>query len=65
MSHLRRALKLHDRVVRIDDPRHVGVVLTIFKFKKYDEWTCNVQWIESRFCEYVPMDMLIHADDRT
>jgi hypothetical protein len=63
LSHLRPKLKLYDSVCRTDDPRHAGVIISMFKWKRYDEWIANVQWIESRWVEYVPMDMLVHAGE--
>jgi hypothetical protein len=63
MSHLRRKLKMYDRVCRADDPRHVGVVIKIFKWKRYGEWMADVQWIETRWCEYVPMSLLELVED--
>jgi hypothetical protein len=62
MSHLRPKLYLYARVCRTDDPRHVGIVLQMFKWKRHDEWIA-VQWIGSRWCEYVPMAMLVHAEE--
>ena len=33
----------------------------MFKWKRYDEWIANVQWLDSRWMEYVPMNILVHA----
>ena len=63
MGHLRPKLKTFDLVCRTDDPRHVGVVTLMFKWKRYDEWMANVQWVETNWNEYVPMGMLVHAED--
>jgi hypothetical protein len=63
MSHLRPKLKMFDRVCRTDDPRHVGVVTLMFKWKRHDEWTANVRWLDTNWDEYVPMAMLVHAED--
>ena len=53
MSHLRPKLYLYACVCRIGDPKHVAIVLGMFKWKRYGEWIANVQWIESRWMEYV------------
>jgi hypothetical protein len=63
MGHLRPKLKMFDRVCRIDDPRHVGIVTLMFKWKRYEEWTANVRWLDTNWDEYVPMAMLVHAED--
>ncbi|HEY7413908.1 MAG TPA: hypothetical protein VH593_01850 [Ktedonobacteraceae bacterium] len=63
MSHRRRTLKLRDRVFRHDDPRHIGIVINLFKWKRYDEWMANVVWLDTNWHEYVPMAMLAHAED--
>jgi hypothetical protein len=34
----------------------------MFKWQRYGEWIANVQWLESRWCEYVPMAMLVHTE---
>ena len=31
----------------------------MFKWKRYDEWIANVQWLDNRWMEYVPMNMLV------
>ena len=58
MNYRRRTLKLRDRVYRRDDPKHVGLVINLFKWKRYDEWMANVVWMDTQWCEYVPMNML-------
>jgi hypothetical protein len=60
MSHLRPKLKIGDKVHRIDDPRHTGVVIGMFKWKKHG-WHANVIWDETGWFEYVPMNVLVQA----
>ena len=46
-----------------DDPKHVGVVMQMFKWKRRAEWTANVRWVDTNWDEYVPINMLVHAED--
>jgi hypothetical protein len=62
MSHLRPKLYRGCKVCRKDDPRHVGVVINMFLWKRIQEWTANVRWLDTGWVEYVPMDKLIHAE---
>jgi hypothetical protein len=63
MGHLRPKLYMYARVCRTDDPRHVGIVMCMFRWKRYGEWMANVRWLDTNWDEYVPMAMLIHAED--
>jgi hypothetical protein len=62
MSHLRRSLKMYDRVCRSDDPRYDGIVIGLFYWKRRSEWTANDRWLGSNWDEYVPMDRLLLAE---
>jgi hypothetical protein len=63
MSHMRRKLVCGGLVCRINDPRHVGVLIRMFKSDKYGGWTANVRWLDNDWREYVPMSELTHTDE--
>jgi hypothetical protein len=76
MRHLRPKLRVGDIVCRTDDFRHTGMVVNMFKWKKYNEWTADIRWDDHRkidgvcknpsiggIFEYVPMGDLVHHSE--
>jgi hypothetical protein len=63
MGHLRPKLRIRDRVCRVDDPRHIGIVLRTFKSKE-GEWFADVRWLDHGIKEYVPMNELVHEQEK-